>query len=241
MRGEAVGEGLVDGVDAELCVIGVDGAALACGGGGDVDDEGGVGDVAEVGAVVVEDPLGIEGRAEGGEARRDGHVDFGEFGVEAGVLGDAGDGEVVGVGVVGVGHEEDGGLVGADDAGDGVAGLGGVLDAAVGEVEQDALDGLAVGVGRGEVRERGGGFGEAGGAVAVGRGAAVGHVDEEDVVALVGEEGDGAAHADFLIVGVWADDEDVHGCGGGEGMIRGAAFVIRHSWKRVMSSGAVGG
>ena len=44
---------------------------------------------------------------------------------------------------------------------------------------------------------------------AVGCRLAVGHVDEQDIVTLVGELGDGGAHAELLIVGVRADDEDV--------------------------------
>ena len=51
-----------------------------------------------------------------------------------------GDGEVIGVGVLEVGDEDDLGLMGADHASDFVSVLDGVLDSAVGEVEQVAAD-----------------------------------------------------------------------------------------------------
>lgn len=99
-------------------------------------------------------------------------------------------------------------------AGDLVPVLDGVLDHAVGEVEQEAFDGEGFAcvdevLGRAEGLAGRLGFGQSRGAVAVGRGAAVGDVQQEDVVPLLGEESDGAAHADFLIVRMRTDDDDV--------------------------------
>ncbi len=47
--------------------------------------------------------------------------------------------------------------------------------------------------------------------VAVRRRLAVGHVQEQDVVSLLGVAGGRAAHAEFLIIRVGPDHEDVHG------------------------------
>ena len=149
----------------ELCVVCVDGVVFVCCVAGGVEAECGVCDPAEVCCVVVEEPSWVVWWADGdagvdvpacgfgvfcdvrGERRRCGHIDAGEFGVEACVFCDACDGEVVGVRVVEVWEEEDVRLDGADDAGDFVPGFDGMDDLSVGKVEEDALDGPGVGVG----------------------------------------------------------------------------------------------
>ena len=164
---------------------------------GDVEHEVGVVYFAEVHCVVEEEPFGISWWA----LLCPGFVYFGEFGGEAGVDDGAGYGEVVGVGVFEVGGEEDLGLVFADGAGDGVSELEVGLYEAVGEAEEMSF-----------YAERLGcvcGFDGTGFGVAERGWFAVGDVEEDYVMTLVGEFGDGSAHADFLIVGMWSYDEDV--------------------------------
>ncbi len=178
----------------ELGLIGVDGIDFLLPEGGNVEAEGGGEVDAEVSAEVVEDAAAIVGVA--------GDGGFGEFGVEAGVFADAGDGEVIGVGVGGVREKEDVGAEGAVEGGDAVAGFEGMGDFAVFEAGIEAGDAEDFG--------GGGGFLGAGFFGAEGGGFAGGHVNEGDVVAGGGEEGDGAAHGEFLVVGMGAEDGDVH-------------------------------
>ena len=104
-------------------------------------------------------------------------------------------------------REEDVGFVRSDDGCDLVPRLDRVQDLAVLQAQHEALDGrLAFG------REDLGsfhGFALACGRIAEGCGLAVGDVEQENVVALGGELGDGATHAQFLVVRVRADDEDI--------------------------------
>src|SRR5205823_7130698 len=67
--------------------------------GGDVEDEGGFGVQAEVDAEVVEDAVG--------EVRLPGQVGLGELGPEAGRVHQGAGGDVVGVGVLPVGGQEE--------------------------------------------------------------------------------------------------------------------------------------
>ena len=96
----------------------------------------------------------------------------------------------------------DGGHAGFLALGDAVAGLEGVEDFAV--LKPGGQAGDAEGAGGG------GGLRRAHLFRAVGGGLAGRHVDEGDGVPGGGEEGDGAAHGEFLVVGVGAEDGDVH-------------------------------
>ncbi len=132
---DVAGDGTVVGAGAagiELGLVAVDGIDLFLPEGGDVEAEGGGEVDAEVGAEVVDDAFAVVGFA--------GDGGFGELGVEAGVFADAGDGDVVGVGVVGVGKEKDVGAELAVQGGDAVAGFEGVGDFAVFEAGGDAGD-----------------------------------------------------------------------------------------------------
>jgi len=111
------------------------------------------------------------------------------------------------VGILEIGHEDDVGLGGADDASNLVAVLDGVLNGAVFQAKLDAFDFARDSTAEDE-RGRGGFFGARAG-IAEGSGFSVGHVEECDGISLRGEPGDGSAHSEFLIVGVRADDEDV--------------------------------
>ena len=179
---------------------------------------------ARAGAVVVPEPRRMNGRPDGGVRSR--HVGAGEFGVETHLRrcrwrrrGP--------VGVFPVRDEEDVGLVRTDDARQGVARVEGVFEAAVWEVEKEPLHTAAAGGGAVQGGEGVPGFEQAGVPVAARRGAAVGEVDDEDVVPLRGEARDGAAHADLGVVGVSGDDEDVRHVGGvfRAGAAKGVALI----------------
>lgn len=181
MGGEAFG--------AELGFVAIAGVDFLLHEERDVGAEGGLERHAQVGAEVVEDAFGVPGFA--------GDGGFGEFGVEAGVFGDAGDGYVVRVGVGGVGDEECFGAVDADEGGELVAGFEGVLDLAVGQIELRAFDVEDLG--------GGGGLGKADLGRAAGSGLAGGHVDEVNGMAARTKQRNGATHAEFLIVWMRAD------------------------------------
>ncbi len=153
-------------------------------------------DLAQVHGVVEEEPARIDGWA----CESPGLLDLAEAGGEARFEGSAADGEVVGVGVFEVGGEDHLGLVLANDGGEGVAEVEGGLEVAVGEVEEAASDAEDF---SGHRCLAGAGL-----RVAVRRRLAVGDVEEKDVVTGAGELGDGAAHADLLIIRMRADDED---------------------------------
>ena len=109
---------------------------------------------------------------------------------------------MVGVGVGKERGEDDLGLVLANDAGHEVAGFDPVLEEPVGKIEQPPPHAE-------DLRGAGCFFGPCLG-VAVGRGLTVGHVQQENVVPLAGQLGDGAAHAELLIIGMGAHNEDIH-------------------------------
>lgn len=212
---------------AELRAVGADGALLGESVAGDVEAETWLHYAAKMRDVVVEEPGWVDGWREwcagfaafkAWESRGQGHVDFGELGVEACVFGDAGCGDVVGVCVFPVRNEEHACLVSADHACESVAGFDGVGEGAIGKVEEDTGDwlrradeasGLRSVWRRLEGIESGGGFDESGGAVAFGCWAAIGEIADEEAVALVCETSDGATHADLGVIGVGGDNEDV--------------------------------
>lgn len=184
------------GVD-QLRAVALQGGAFDGGLVADVEEEAGAFGDAEVDAEVVEDAAGVGGQA--------GDVGLGQFGPEAGVFDELGSGDVVGMGVFPVGGEEKAGADFAEDRGEGAAVFEGRFEAAVGQAEV-----VAPGVAEGGVG--GGGFAGAGLAAAQGGRLAVGQVEDADVPALLDQAGDGAAGAEFGVVGVGSDDEGVeHG------------------------------
>ncbi len=122
---------------------------------------------------------------------------------------------MIGVRVLRVGDEEHLGLVRADGARDCVPGFDGVLDETVRKIKAHPAHRQAARESRGIGGEQPCGLGGLAGAgltVSVRRRLAVGHVEDEHVVALRGEARDRRAHAEFGVVGVRGDDENVgHG------------------------------
>jgi hypothetical protein len=93
------------------------------------------------------------------------------------------------------------------------AGVEGIEQPAVGEVEREALVDA-------ELFGGGAGFGKSNfGARRERRGLAVGEVDNADAVALPDQMGERAAATDFDVVGVSADGDDVEGLGLGVGHV----------------------
>ena len=180
----------------ELCLVGEYRLALLLGIARDVEHEIGVRHPAQVSAVIIKQPLGVDGFA--------GQVDPGEFGVEPGVLHDPGGRDVVGMGILEEGREDDLGLMFPNRPRDHVPRFDGVDHHAIGEIEQATLHAQNVRGSRSLFRPRL--------RVAVRRRLAIGHVQQQDVVPLIGKPGDAAAHAEFLIIRVRSDDEYVgHG------------------------------
>ncbi len=139
-----------------------------------------------------------------------GHLDAGELGVKAGILNDPRHSQMIGVGVLEVGHEQNLRPVRADDSRHRVPRFDRVFDKSIAQTKLDAPNGLAFGKDSRIGRERLGRrycFARPRLRVSIGCRLAIGHIQQQDGMPLFSKAGDGAAHAEFLVIRVRADDE----------------------------------
>lgn len=180
----------------------------------DVEDEAGALDDAEMDAEVVVKLGRVEGLAR--------HVGPAELGPESGVIDETAGSDVVGMHVFPIGGKNHLWSRLSEDAGDGVTSVDRGFELAVREAEV---------LPPGEAKDFGGfcGFGNALFVAAVGGGLARGEIKDADLLTRTSELDDRASRAEFGVVGMDGNDEEVEGRGRGEvgGGCRHGLIVVR--------------